>query len=127
VVFDPFTSVSVPVPVELWKAYAVYLFSESNSRPPIKMQYWASDKDTAGDLAAFMYTRLVALQTPEMTEALPAGPHELLVTGSSPDPCLIRMVIPHTAPLRGSLQATKVRLGARDKCSCIAGLSLLRY
>lgn len=107
VVFDPFTSVSVPVPVELWKAYAVYLFSESNSRPPIKMQYWASDKDTAGDLAAFMYTRLVALQTPEMTEALPAGPHELLVTGSSPDPCLIRMVIPHTAPLRGSLQATK--------------------
>ena len=83
----------------------MYVFPESNARP-VHMKFWASDKDTAGDLAAFICARLAAMpHDPAYT--LPAGPHELLVTGSSNNPCMIRMTIPHTAPLRASIVATK--------------------
>ena len=105
VVFDPFTSVSVPIPVELWQPFDVYVFPEANLRP-IRMKYWATDKNTAGDLARFICDRLAAIASPDYP--LPAAPHELLISGSSSSPCMIRMTIPHTAPLRGSLVATKV-------------------
>lgn len=96
---------ALKVPVELWSSYDVYLFPESNARP-LHLKFWASDKDTAGDLAAFICGRLRA--RPRSAEyPVPAGPHELLITGSSNNPCMIRMVVPHTAPLRSSLDATK--------------------
>lgn len=100
-------------------ALAVYYFPDGSTRP-VGMRFWASAASTAGDLAAFICARLSASDRPVSEPSdppPPAGPHELLVTGATCNPCMIRMTIPHALPLREPLTAGQVRLcwGARRR------------
>lgn len=91
-------------------AVDLFIFAEANSRP-LRTKLHATPSMTAWDLAAFVCERLAARQ-PNPSYPVPAGPHEILVTGSTANPCMIRMVIGHCEPLLASLAAAKVRVRA---------------
>lgn len=61
ITFDPFTTVSVPIPTEKWVPRDVYYFNDPADRP-MKFVYWynSSQAITAGDIAKYVYTQLRA-------------------------------------------------------------------